>query len=216
MPRAAGSGLTGLVALLGGSTFLLSTPQQQLADLPVVKVNDDDSLIAYWPSEDMGADDDAPPECAWWHMNQTYDPSLCSHFTIGRLSTTPARALARAQACAAVVGAECVLSPEVGLGVPAAFLNDHTSGVMAMVLAPRFLPLEGGRSAAPQHVRVAPPNGDGLIGTRTFVFNRTIHVEFFDGVSKKMHLREFEGADAYCVQMLRASFAQECWDKLEA
>jgi hypothetical protein len=48
------------------------------------------------------------------------------------------------------------------------------------------------------------------------VFNRTIYVEFFDGVSKKMHLREFEGADAYCLQMLRASFAQECWDKLEA
>lgn len=215
MARASG-GLAGLMALLGGGTFLLTTPPQQLVDLPVVKVNYDDSLMAHWPSEELGADADEGPECSWWHMNETYDPGLCSHFTIGRLSTTPARALARAQVCAAVVGTECVLSPEVGLGVPAAFLNDHASGVMAMVLAPRFLPLEGDRSAAPQHVRAAPPDGDGMIGTRTFVFNRSIRAEFFDGVSKTMHLREFEGSDAYCLQMLRASFAEECWEKLEA
>lgn len=211
-----GGGVTGLVALLGGGTFFLTSPQEQLSNLPVVKVNDDDSLISYWPSEEFGAAIDAPPECDWWHMNETYDPSLCSHFTIGRLSNTPTRALARAQVCAALEGAECVLSPEVGLGVPAAFLNDHVSGVMAMVLAPRFLPLDGDRSPAVQHVRVTPPDGDGLIGTRTFVFNRSVNVEFFDGISKIMHVRELEGAQAYCVQLLRASFAAECWTRLDA
>ena len=214
MPRVGGSSFTGLVALLGGGTYLMQTPQEQLSNLPVVKVNDDDSLIAHWPSEELGADHDAPPECVWWHMNETYDPGLCSHFTIGRLSTTPIKALARAQACAAAVGTECVLSPEVGLGVPAAFLNDHASGVMAMVLAPRFLPLEDGRSAATQHVRVSPPDGDGLTGTRTFLFNQTVFVEFFDGLGKAMHEREFTGAEAYCVQLLRAAFANECWERL--
>tara|TARA_X000000368_G_scaffold399611_1_gene370757 strand:- start:1147 stop:1800 length:654 start_codon:yes stop_codon:yes gene_type:complete len=217
MPRmGSGGGITGLVALLGGGTFLLQSPQEQLSNLPVVKVNDDDSLISYWPSEDLGAAIDAPPVCDWWQMNETYDPGLCSHFTIGRLSSTPARALARAQICAALQGSECVLSPEVGLGVPAAFLNDHASGHMEMVLAPRFLPLGDERSSAVQHVRVTPPDGDGLIGTRTFVFNRTVNVEFFDGVSKAMHVREFEGAEAYCVQLLRASFTSECWERLDA
>lgn len=217
MPRmGSGGGITGLVALLGGGTFLLQSPQEQLSDLPVVKVNDDDSLISYWPSEDLSAAIDAPPGCDWWQMNETYDPGLCSHFTIGRLSSTPARALARAQICAALEGAECVLSPEVGLGVPAAFLNDHASGHMEMILAPRFLPLGDERSSAMQHVRVTPPDGDGLIGTRTFVFNRTVNVEFFDGVSKAMHVREFEGAESYCVQLLRASFTSECWERLDA
>ncbi len=61
MPRmGSGGGITGLVALLGGGTFLLQSPQEQLSDLPVVKVNDDDSLISYWPSEDLGAAIDAP------------------------------------------------------------------------------------------------------------------------------------------------------------
>lgn len=217
MPRVGGGGgVTGLVALLGGGTFFLQLPQEQLSSLPVVKVNDDDSLISRWPSEELNAAIDAPPECLWWMMNETYDHRLCSHFTIGRLSSTPARALARAQVCAAREGAECVLSPEVGLGVPAAFLNDHASGHMEMVLAPRFLPLEGDRSPAAQHVRVTPPGGDGLIGTRTFVFNRSVNVEFFDGVSKVMHVRELEGAEAYCVQLLRASFATECWERLDA
>ena len=218
MPLVGGGrgGVTGLVALLGGGYFLQTPSQEQLSSLPVVRVNDDDSLISYWPSEDFGAAIDAPPECLWWMMNETYDHGLCSHFTIGRLSGTPARALARAQVCAALEGAECVLSPEVGLGVPAAFLNDHSSGYMEMVLAPRFLPLEGDRSPAVQHVRVTPPGGDGLIGTRTFVFNRTVNVEFFDGVTKSMHVRELEGAQAYCVQLLRASFADECWRRIEA
>tara|TARA_X000000368_G_scaffold395383_1_gene362793 strand:+ start:86 stop:733 length:648 start_codon:yes stop_codon:yes gene_type:complete len=215
MPRS--SGVAGLFALLSGGTFWFAAPPEDvLSDLPVVRVNDDDSLMAHWASEDIGADANAPPECDWWRMNQTYADDLCSHFTVARLSTTPARARARAQRCAASAGAECVLSFEVGLGVPAAFLNDHASGVMLMILAPRFLPLEGGRSSALQYVRAAAPDGDGMINTRTFKFNRTVNVEFFDGVTKAMHVREFEGDESYCVQMLRAAFAPSCWAKLDS
>ena len=215
MPRS--GGVAGLFALLSGGTFWFAVPQEDvLLDLPVVRVNDDDSLMAHWASEDIGADANAPPECAWWQLNETYADDLCSHFTIARLSATPARARARAQRCAASAGAECVLSVEVGLGVPAAFLNDYASGVMLMILAPRFLPLEGGRSSASQHVRASSPDGDGIMGTRTFIFNRTVNVEFFDGESKAMHVREFEGDESYCVQMLRAAFAPGCWAKLDA
>lgn len=215
MPRS--SGVAGLFALLSGGTFFFSaTPEDALLDLPVVRVNDDDSLMAHWASEDIGADANASPECAWWHMNETYADELCSHFTVARLSTTPALARARAQRCGAAAGADCILSPEVGLGVPAAFLDDYASGAMLMILAPRFLPLEGGRSSASQHVRASSPDGDGILGTRTFRFNRTVNVEFFDGVSKAMHVREFEGDESYCVQMLRAAFAPGCWAKLDA
>tara|TARA_X000000368_G_scaffold411311_1_gene396018 strand:- start:1002 stop:1658 length:657 start_codon:yes stop_codon:yes gene_type:complete len=218
MPRTASGGVAGLLALLSGGTFWFAVPPEDalLSDLPVVRVNADDRLMAHWASEDVGADAGAPPECEWWQMNETYADELCSHFTIGRLSTTPALARTRAQRCAAAAGAECVLSPEVGLGVPAAFLNDHASGAMLMLLAPRFLALEGGRSAALQHVRVSAPDGDGMIGTRTFKFNKTVNIEYFDGVTKAMHVREFEGDDAYCAQMLRAAFAPSCWMKLEA
>ena len=216
MPRMGGTSLSGMVALLGGGSYLLQTPQEQLSNLPVVLVNEDSSLISFWPSEELNADHDATPECEWWHMNETYDPGLCSHFTIGRLSSTPIKALARAQRCAAAGSTECVLSPEVGLGVPSAFINDHASGLMVMVLAPQFLPLEDGRSSALQHVRASPPDGDGLMGTRTFLFNSTVNVEYFDGLGKAMHIREFTGGDAYCVQLLHASFAGECWERLAA
>jgi len=216
MPRLGSGSLTGFVALLGGGSYLLKEPHPDLANLPVVKINSDDSLISVWPSEALDADHDAAPECEWWHMNETYDAGLCSHFTINRLSATPTKALARAQRCAAAAGAECILSPEVGYGIPAAFINNHALGLMVMVLAPRFLPLEEGRSSATQHVRVSPPDGDGLLGTRTFVFNQTVNVEYFDGLGKAMHVKEFTGQEAYCVQLLHASFTYECWERLSA
>lgn len=87
MARASG-GLAGLMALLGGGTFLLTTPPQQLVDLPVVKVNYDDSLMAHWPSEELGADADEGPECSCrrrprepWHAlksaRRSWAPSAC-------------------------------------------------------------------------------------------------------------------------------------------
>ena len=105
------------MALLSGGTFWFAVPPEDaLSDLPVVRVNADDRLMAHWASEDVNGDAGAPPECEWWQLNETYADELCSHFTIGRLSTTPAHARTRAQRCAAAAGTECVLSPEVGLG----------------------------------------------------------------------------------------------------
>ena len=213
MPRL--GALTGAVTLLGGGWLYGNNPDSDafLRDLPTVKINDDDSLLAHWPSEDFGAPRGAPPECRWWSMKVNYDAGLCSHFTISRLSSTPARALVRASARAAAHRVECVLSPEVGLGVPAAFVNDHAEGALQMVLAPRLLP--GAADAPRQHVRARPPDGDGLTDTRTFLFNKTVRAEFFDGVTKTMHTREFRGDAAFCVQLLRASFASACWERLD-
>lgn len=115
-------------------------------------------------------------------------------------------------ACAAAFGAECVLSPEIGLAIPAAFLHTNDAR-MTMLLGPRLLPLEG--EPEKKHVRVAPPNGDGLTDTKTFVFNSTIRVEYLDGASRSMQTKELKGPEAYCVQLLRLAFEPACWEKLD-
>lgn len=203
--------MTGLFALLGGSGLWFGGHD---GDLPVVKINDDDSLMAHWPSEDYGAPYDAEPECRFWNMSVQYRADLCNHFTIGRSASTPAKARERALACAGMHGTECVLSPEIGLAIPAAFLYVSTGeaiGTMRMVLGPRLLPVE----TAQQHVRVAPPSGDGVTDTRTFLFNTTIRVEFFDGATRSMATTQLEGEAAFCVQLLRVAFEARCWQQLD-
>ena len=88
-----GRGVAGWGAALlftGGSWFRLGGDEV----LPpiVIKVNDDDALLSHWPSEDLDAAIDAPPECAFWNRSVVYSQTLCSHFTISRATTAPARA----------------------------------------------------------------------------------------------------------------------------
>ncbi len=213
MPGARGAGgLAGVVTLLSSGGLWLG--DQQDGPLPVVKINSDDSLLQHWPSESYGADLSAAPECRFWNFSVQYDSSLCNHFTISRSSSSPTRALERATRCAVVHGSECVLSPEVGLAIPAVFVNVHQDGHgggLRMILGPRLVPL----ASEQQHVRAAPPDGDGVTDTRTFVFNRSVQVEYLDGESRVFQSRRLEGMDAYCVQLLRAAFEPRCWDNLD-
>ncbi len=141
--------------------------------------------------------------------------TLCSHFAISRLSSTPTRAMERALNCAGAHATECVLSPEVGLAMPAAFVYMHDRGEssMKMLLAPRVV--ETLDTAATQHVRVAPPDGDGVTDTRTFLFNRSVHVEYLDGSTRLMESTRLEGNAAYCVQLLRRAFEPGCWSRID-
>ena len=154
---------------------------------------------------------DVGPECAFWNMSVVYESSLCSHFAIGRSASTPARANQRALACAAAFGVECVLSPEIGLALPAAFLYSHDAATMTMVLAPKLLP----HASEQVHVRVAPPGGDGLTDTKTLHFNRTVRVEYLEGASRQLRKETLSDDSAFCVQLLRLSFEPECWQKLD-
>jgi len=216
-PRGAAGGLAGLFTLLGSGGFW------NAYELPVVKVNDDDSLLAHWPSEEYGAPIDARPECRFWNMSVQYDASLCNHFTIGRSASTPTKARDRALACAGAHGAECILSPEIGLALPAAFVyvpnGEDRVGTMHMILGPKLLPprADGGDDALlqQQHVRVAPPDGDGLTDTRTFLFNKTIRLEYLDGATRTMLTMQASTNVAYCVQLLRAAFEERCWRQLD-
>jgi hypothetical protein len=197
-------------ALLTGSTYLgwmSETPEPT-----VIKVNDDDSLLSRWPSEDLDAPIGAPPECAFWNSTIIYARTLCSHFTISRAAAAPARARQRALACAGAHGAECILSPEVGLAIPAAFLyegKDHDG--MTTIIAPRLVPFESEQ----RHVRVAPPDGDGMTDTHTFVLNSTVEVEYMDGDSRSLQKRVFDGEASFCVQLLRLAFEEACWAALD-
>jgi len=207
-----------LTTLFASSRWLLDAPLDGLLHVPVVSVNDDDGLLSVWPSEAYGADPDAVPECEFFNSSVVYSASLCSMFTIARAASAPQIALERALRCSGAFGAECILSPEVGLGLPAAFLYDHAAGKVDMLIAPRLLPLlEAEREDNHvQHVRVAPPDGDGNpFATATYTFNKTIYTEYLDGATRTMATRALRGEAAWCVQLLRDAFEPACWAKLD-
>lgn len=194
----------GLLTLLGGGLWLVDDPP------PVVYVNKDNDLFAPWPSEAL-AGSSLPPECAFYNQSVVFSSELCSLFVVNRVAALYQRAAQRALSCAGAYGGECVLSPEIGLAMPAAFLYDHASASMRMLVAPKLLPRDG----EPVHVRVSPPDGDGITSTRTVVFNQTVQVEYLDGQSKTLVRTDLEGADSFCVQLLRHAFEPACWAALD-
>jgi len=209
--------VAGLTSLLVSSKLLIG-PIFDEAPTPVITVNTDDALLSHWPSEGLGADPDEPPECAFFNSSVLYSASLCSMFTISRAAAAPQVALERALRCSAAFGAECILSPEVGLGLPAAFLYSHAEGRVEMLIAPRLLPLDAHEAEDNRevYVRVAPPDGDGaLFATATYRFNDTIRAEYLDGATRRMESRALRGEAAWCVQLLRDAFEPACWRKLD-
>jgi hypothetical protein len=202
------SGPAGLVTLLtSGSVWWKAV----LNPLPVVRVNDDDLLLSVWDSESYGAPANARPECKGWNQSVAFRSTLCSHFSISRFArSSPSRAIARALTCAAEWETECVLSPEIGLSIPAAFIYSHKDGGMNMIVAPNLLEFESQQ----QHVRSTPPAGD-LLSSATFLMNRTVRAEFLSGETRTMHSEIFEGETAYCLQLLRMAFEPNCWEALD-
>ena len=194
----------GLLTLLGGSLWLVDDPP------PVVYVNKNNDLFATWPSESFGGATQ-PPECSFYNQSVTFSSELCSLFVVNRVAALYQRASQRALSCAAAYGGECILSPEIGLGMPAAFLYDHATASMRMLVAPKLMPME----SELVHVRVAPPDGDGITVTRTMVFNHTVSVEYLDGKTKNLVKETLVASDAFCVQLLRHSFEPTCWEALD-
>ena len=194
----------GLLTLLGGGLWLVDDPP------PVVQVNTDGGLFAPWPSEAV-AGSSSPPECVFYNQSVVFSSELCSLFAVNRVATLYSRASQRAMSCAAAYGGECILSPEVGLALPAAFLYDHTTARMNMLIAPKLIP----HDSEPMHVRVSPPDGDGITSTRTVVFNNTIRVEYLDGMTKQLVLKTLSTNEAFCVQLLRLAFEPTCWQALD-
>lgn len=207
------SGLGSVLTLLAGGGVWFSGREE--GNLPIVRVNEDDSLMSHWSSEEFNAPADAPPECRFWNFSVQYESTLCSHFAIGRSSSTPSRAMDRALTCAGVHGTECILSPEIGLSMPAAFVYMHERGEshMKMILAPK-VSVDPGDNAT-QHVRVRRPDGDGVTDTKTFLFHRSVVVEYLNGQTRSMESSVLAGDVGYCVQLLRQAFEPHCWQKID-
>ena len=177
---------------------------------PVVYVNEGNHLMSTWPSEAIGGRD-LLPECNFWNQSVVFSSEMCSLFVVNRAAAAYHAASARAMRCTAAFGTECVLSPEIGLAMPAAFLHDYATASMRMLIAPKLLPLE----SETEHVRVSPPDSDGVTQTRTLVLNKTLAVEYLDGQTKQLHQRRLEADEAFCVQLLRLAFESACWRALD-
>ena len=199
-----GSKLAGLVTLLGGGLWLIDETK------PVVHVNEHSGFMSAWPSEAIGSSG-LPPECAFWNGSVIFSDEMCSLFVVNRAAAAYPSASARAMRCTAAFGAECVLSPEIGLAMPAAFLYDHATSSMRMLIAPKLLAHE----SVQQHVRVSPPDSDGITQTRTHVLNETVQVEYLDGQSKALGSGLLQHEEAFCVQLLRRAFEPACWKALD-
>ena len=82
---------------------------------------------------------------------------------------------------------------------------------MRMLIAPKLLPSE----SAQVHVRVSPPDSDGITQTRTLVLNETVRVEYLDGETKSLGSEHLSANEAFCVQLLRQAFEPACWAALD-
>lgn len=214
-----GTGAGGvLLTTLFGATILQDGPTH-LDDitLPVFPVNVDSALISEWLSESIESYSDEPlaGECNFFNFSKAHTAEFCDTFTISRMqAATVSVATSRALKCAAIAGTECVLSSEIGLAVPAAFLarQDEPDGVKVLI-APRRMPqLKGDPGANPRHVRVSVPTD--TFGSKTVMFNDTVRVEYLTP-DKRVRSDVFSGDEAFCVSLLRVAFEKECWHKLD-
>lgn len=199
--------LVSALAVFGGGSLWFTERRNR----NVVFVNENNELLAHWPSESIIDGSVRPPECDFYNDSVRFSADMCSHFAISRSANTPSRAAQRAMACAATVGTECILSPEVGFAIPTAFLYDHSTYKWTTAIAPKLLQ----RDSEVAYVRVAPPDGDGMLDTFTIKFNTSVAVEFLDGITKQLRVEEFRGEHAFCIQLLRESYEPACWKKLD-
>lgn len=185
-------------------------------DLPTHAVNVDRSILASWVTEELETYESVPldSECTFFNFSRRYESEFCDAFTISRMQSGTMRvASERALRCAAKASTECVLSPEVGLAIPVAFLAapETPSGVRAFV-APRVLPLPPGMNATQRHVRVSIPSD--TFYTRTLVMDDMLKIEFMTH-DKSVETRVITGDDAFCVNLLRIAFESACWTRLD-
>ena len=203
-----------LGACLTTALVSLGVIDTQVPDPIERAVNDNDELLAYWPSEDNPYSQELEPECMFYNSSVRYTSQLCSHFVLSRSSSSPTQSFERARRCAAHFGTSCILSPEIGLSIPAAFLAapEEREG-MRMVIGPRLLEQTDTNSTT-KLIRVKTPGGV-FSNSRTMEFNHSIVIEFLDGYTRSSKQAKLVGEEAYCIQLLRRAFSNECWRGLD-
>ena len=180
---------------------------------PVVSATSGGAIFDHWAMDDESIfSENVPmePNCTFWNNSVVYTSELCSHFSLSRIATGMTnRAVDRAVKCAAWYETDCVISPEIGVSIPAAFVYDPEHSGLRMVVAPRLIPFD----SEVRTVRVADQSGT----TNGFIrqFNLSVKAEYLPGGSRTPVTEVFNGSDAYCIQTLRAAFDDECWRALD-
>lgn len=204
-----------LTTLLGSTLFGEKPAKIEEIQLPSHSVNMDNALLSSWISETLDSESEIPldRECDFFNFSRSFSADFCDVFTLSRVTkSTIDIATRRAAKCAAKTGAECVLSGEIGLAIPAAFIinNNVDDGIM-VVLAPKNMTLPVDEVAMKKHVRINDP--DDSFSTKV-VFDDKTRVEFLTP-ARAVESRVFHGNDAFCLQLLRASYEPACWWKLQ-
>jgi hypothetical protein len=124
-------------------------------------------------------------------------------------------ALSRASDCASWYQTECLISPEVGLSVPAAFVYDHLSG-MKMITAPKAVNSVTDKALVPSSnatvaVAVHNPNTSKV---SYMSMKQKLQVEYVDIQVKDIVIETLSTTASYCVQLLWRSYNESCWNNL--
>jgi hypothetical protein len=155
-------------------------------------------------------DDGERTACAWWDGHERADPLGCSTLAASRISRAEvASARARALECALAADVECVLSTELNVAVPSAFVYAEDGGGMQMLIAPRVL----NRSDATDRVEVRHPRTNAPVAWLDMAVDVTI--EYLAGGSRQLKTRTLQGEQARCVQALRLAISDACWSALD-
>lgn len=172
---------------------------------PPTKPIRDASFLSEWNVDETGL-----PPCSFYNATFQFKGALCSHFAIARMNTAiQQQALERAMECAVHFDTDCILSTEIGLSVPAAFVYDEVTGLQ-MVVAPKLELIESVQANVDLHL---PNNGDKTgVSIR---LNKTIKAHFLQGGSRELKTELFEGSSAYCIQLLRLSLSSDCWEQID-
>jgi hypothetical protein len=164
------------------------------------------------PFEVRSVSDDVA--CMWWNDTTAIEDSETACSTIAILRTSPSSLTEywkRAEQCARISGDGCVLSHEVGLWLPGAFL--YRDAVMRLVLAPKITGHDEEDKTEGKRVRVR--NHEDVNGKMSsYKLHYNISVEYFDGNDRVFHDENFIGNDAYCIQLLHHSVPDSCWKSL--
>ena len=200
MPTAAVSA-TGVASVLVAATTRLWGQ----APPPVVKVTADGCFLSVWHDYD----NNVWPHCIFYIDSFQYTGALCSHFALARMSqATQNEALNRALACAAFYETDCILSPEIGLSVPAAFVYDEANGLKMLSL--KLVDLTSEYVSTSKQVFQDPTKRLAELEMRD-----VINVEYLRGGARRMTTEVVNGTAAYCVQLLRVAFDTSCWSEVD-
>ena len=163
-----------------------------------VQLKNDGGFLNTWDTEN---------ECNFFNATYKYENGICSHFSTGKLNiATISESIDRAMRCAALYETDCIISPEVGLNVPAAYVYDAELG-FKMLLSPKRINEKNETVKIAVHTPLYTTNP-------VFMFEHNITVEYTDPKHRRVVTESFVGPQSFCIQLLFEAFDDACWNDI--